>query len=98
MVQQSNVLKQLLAGIYSNHILHLNSVSESEKTEDSKKIILLEILLQNLQIFVSFCVEITTILFPVHKTIKNRLLLVLPRAHNERRKREGGRSVKRPCT
>ena len=28
---------QYLAGTYSNKILYLNSVSESEKTEDSKK-------------------------------------------------------------
>ena len=36
MVQQSDVLKQFLADTYSNQNLHLNSVSESEKTEDSK--------------------------------------------------------------
>ena len=37
MVQQSDVLKQFLAGTYSNQFLYLNSVSESKKTEDSKK-------------------------------------------------------------
>ena len=36
MVQQSDVLKQFLACTYSNQILHLNSVSESEKPEDSE--------------------------------------------------------------
>ena len=34
MVQQSDVLKRFLADTYSNQILHLNSVSESKKTED----------------------------------------------------------------
>ena len=38
MVQQSDVLKQFLAGTYSNQILQLNSVSESEKTEDFKNL------------------------------------------------------------
>ena len=36
MVQQSCVLKQFLAGTYSNQFSYLNSVSESEKTEDFK--------------------------------------------------------------
>ena len=36
MVQQSDVLKPFLAGTYSNQFLHLNSVSESENTVDSK--------------------------------------------------------------
>ncbi len=35
-LQQSDVLKRFLAGTYSNQFLYLNSVSESEKTEDSK--------------------------------------------------------------
>ena len=56
MVQQSGVLKRFLAGTCSNQILHLNSVSESEKTEDFKDlgfprnitIVLPEISLQNL--------------------------------------------------
>ena len=38
MVQQSEILKRFLAGTYSNQILHLNSVSESEKTEDFKNL------------------------------------------------------------
>ena len=38
MVQQSYVLKRFLAGTYSNRILHLNSASESEKTEDFKNL------------------------------------------------------------
>ena len=36
MVEQNDVLKQFLAGTYSNLFLYLNSVSESEKTEGSK--------------------------------------------------------------
>ena len=36
MVQQSDVLKRFLAGTHSNQILHLNSISESERTEDFK--------------------------------------------------------------
>ena len=36
MVQKSDVLKRFLAGTKSNQFLHLSSVSESEKIEDSK--------------------------------------------------------------
>ena len=38
MVQQSDILKRFLTGAYSNQILHLNSVSESEKTEYFKNL------------------------------------------------------------
>ena len=34
---KSGTIKRFLAGTYSDKILYLNSVSESEKTEDSKK-------------------------------------------------------------
>ena len=36
MVQKSGIIKRFLAGTHSNQILYLNSVSESEKIEDSK--------------------------------------------------------------
>ena len=36
MVQESDVLKRFLAGTYSYQFLYLNSVSQSEKAEDSK--------------------------------------------------------------
>ena len=38
MVQKSGIIKRFLAGTYSNQILYLNSVSESEKIEDSKNL------------------------------------------------------------
>ena len=38
MVQKSGIIKRFLAGTYSNQILYLNSVSESEKAEDSKNL------------------------------------------------------------
>ena len=38
MVQKSVIIKRFLAGTYSKQILHLISVSESEKTEDSKNL------------------------------------------------------------
>ena len=38
MVQESVIIKQFLAGTYSNQILYLNSASESENTEDSKNL------------------------------------------------------------
>ena len=42
MVQKSGIIKQFLAGTHSNQILYLNSASESEKIEDSKKLCFLE--------------------------------------------------------
>ena len=38
MVQKSGMIKRFLAGTYSNQILYVNSVSESEKIEDSKNL------------------------------------------------------------
>ena len=38
MVEQSDVLKRFLARTFSNQFLYLNSVSESEKTEDPKNL------------------------------------------------------------
>ena len=57
MVLQSSLLKRFLAGTSSNYFLHLNKVSESEKSEDFKNpsfpkkgiIIIFENSLQNLQ-------------------------------------------------
>ena len=42
MVQKSGIIKRFLVGTHSNQILYLNSVSESEKIEDSKNLCLLE--------------------------------------------------------
>ena len=38
MVQKSGIIKRFLAGTHPNQILYLNSVSESEKIEDSKNL------------------------------------------------------------
>ena len=38
MVQKSGIIKRFLAGTHSSQILYLNSVSESEKIEDSKNL------------------------------------------------------------
>ena len=38
MVQKSGIIKRFLGATYSNQILHLNSVSEPEKIEDSKNL------------------------------------------------------------
>ena len=37
-LEKSGIIKRFLAGTHSNQILYLNSVSESEKIEDSKNL------------------------------------------------------------